>query len=70
MAERELSWKSVEDFALQQPEYAQLVDEALRELLSKINPQPVNTFSSTPQYRVKDANGNEIAFPITLTVEI
>ena len=70
MSERELPWKSVEDFALQQPEYALLVDEALRELLSIISPQAVNTLGKTPQYRVKDANGNDIAFPITLTVEI
>ena len=70
MAERELRWKSVEDFALQQPEYAQLVDEALRELLSRINPQSVATLGKTPQYTVEDAAGNEIVFPITLKVEI
>ena len=47
-----------------------LVAEALGEFLSKIAPHSVNTIGRTPQYRVKDANGNEVVFPITLAVEI
>lgn len=70
MAEREFPWKSAGDFALQQSAYTELVAEALGEFLSKIDPQSVNTIGRTPQYRVKDANGNEVVFPITLTVEI
>ena len=70
MAERELPWKSADDFALQQSAYTELVAEALGEFLQKIDPQSVNTIGRTPQYLVKDANGNEVVFPITLTVEI
>ena len=70
MAERQLAWKSVEDFAMQQPEHETLVKEAGEEFLSKSNPQSVTTRGMTPRYLGEDANGNEIVFPITLKVEI
>ena len=70
MPERTLQWQSVEDFALQQLEFQQLVEEALKESLLQSNPQGVTTRGMSPRYRVEDANGNEIAFPITLKVEI
>ena len=70
MAERKLQWQSVEDFALEQLEFRQLVEEALRQSLLESNPQRVTTLGMTPRYRVEDANGNEISFPMTLKVEI
>ena len=70
MPERKLQWQSVEDFALQQVEFLQLVEEALRESLLESNPQGITTVGMTPRYRVEDVNGNEIAFPMTLKVEI
>ena len=70
MAEPKLQWQSVEEFALQQLKFQQLVEQALKESLLRSNPQGVTTRGITPRYRVEDANGNEIIFPITLKVEI
>ena len=70
MAVRKLQWQFVEDFALQQVEFQQLVEEAFRESLLENNAQGITTLGMTPRYRVEDAKGNEIAFPTTLIVEI
>ena len=66
MPKRELPWKSAEEFVFARPDYKLLVDELMQEVLAQSPPQGEQTRGMTPQWRVKDASGHEVVFPITL----
>ena len=71
MAKQELPWKSSYDFAHERYlELGELYLAAFNELLENIQSGQRATFGMAPSYRVKDANGNEVAFPISLVVEL